>query len=88
MGKYVSDEARRTYAEEGVVRLPGVLDDNVLSLLQQCFDYCFSNPGPQRNDWAKESENLNVGDYLNPDRRAYFHEHVPGLPFADILKEL
>ena len=31
---------------EGIVKLPGIVNDNLLEKLNQCFDWSVANPGP------------------------------------------
>ena len=46
MGKQLSQQQITDYDQDGIVKLPGIINDTLLEKLNQCFDWSVANPGP------------------------------------------
>lgn len=76
------------YHADGVVKLAQFLDAAMLARIKACFDWTVANPGPQVNHFTRDGDNLNYGDFSNPDALAFYRQHILALPFASMLREL
>ena len=67
----VTNEHRNTFQQDGVVKLPGVIDAKLLEQLNRCFDRSVNNPGPIVFG-SSEGDEFSFVDYDNPESRAIY----------------
>ena len=77
---------RRTFENDGIVKLPGAIDAELLEALNRCFDWAVANPGPTLIGDA-EGDEFSFVDLGNPAGRAMYEEvlrssHLPQLASA------
>ena len=72
---------------EGIVKLPGIVNDNLLEKLNQCFDWSVENPGPI-SVGKPTGENINFVDNGNPDAYQMYSDLVLVSGFGLIASEL
>jgi len=87
MSYEITEEHRQTFQDDGIVKLPGVLDSALLDELNACFDWAVQNPGPTRIGDTKGDEFTFV-DLGNPAGRQRYEEAITHGPFAQIAGDL
>jgi len=83
----VTNEHRNTFQQDGVVKLPGVIDAKLLEQLNRCFDRSVNNPGPIVFG-SSEGDEFSFVDYDNPESRAIYAKAVSDSPFGHIAATL
>jgi len=58
--------AREAYARDGVVRLPGVLDDAAMASALAAYDWSLANPGSGATRFAQVTDSTFYNDLYNP----------------------
>ena len=72
---------------EGIVKLPDIINDNLVEKLNQCFDWSVANPGPIAVG-KPHGEHINFVDNGNPDAYQMYSDLVLESGFGHIAAEL
>jgi hypothetical protein len=81
-------EARETYARDGVVFLPGVLDAKAIADAKSAYDWSMSNPGPGASKFAQVTDATFYHDLYNPACPAAYRPMLEASPLPAILADL
>ena len=87
MSYSVSDDQKRALREDGIVKLPGVVDPAMLEELNACFEWTVAHPGPIAVG-NTEGENIFFVENANPEARPLYQDLVDRSPFPKIAAEL
>ena len=83
----VTAEQRRAFQEDGIVKLPGVVDSRLLDELNSCFEWAVRHPGPTLIGDA-EGDEFSFVDLGNPAGRAMYEKLIADSPFGRIASDL
>ncbi len=83
----VTDEHRRSFADDGIVKLAGAIDAQLLAKLDQCFEWAVANPGPTLIGNAEGDEFAFV-DLANPAGRTMYEELIRGSAIPRLAADL
>ena len=81
-------EAGETYARDGVVFLPGVLDAAALAQAQAAYDWSLAHPGPFASRIPQATASTFYQDLYNPDCLAGYREMLQASPIPAIVADL
>jgi ectoine hydroxylase-related dioxygenase (phytanoyl-CoA dioxygenase family) len=81
-------EARETYARDGVVFLPGVLDAAALADAQAAYDWSLAHPGPGASRIAQATTSTFYQDLYNPDCLTGYRAMLQASPIPAIVADL
>lgn len=76
------------YGYEGVIKLPGLLDDDLLGKCRDCFDWSLRNPSALAHVNYQGTEHQHHVDNFNPAAVEMYHELVSAPVFAHTLAEI
>ena len=58
---HITEDQKRALADDGIVKLPDLIDSGLLSELNECFEWSIAHPGPiasgktdAQDHWVKE----------------------------------
>lgn len=77
-----------TYKEDGVLKLPGFLDADLLRKCEECFTWSLANPGPLAHFTYKDTEHQHHVDNFNPAAVEMYHELVSAPVFGETMSEI
>ena len=83
----VTAEQRCAFQEDGIVKLPGVVDSRLLDELNSCFEWAVRHPGPTLIGDA-EGDEFSFVDLGNPAGRAMYEKLIADSPFGRIAADL
>ena len=83
----VTVEHKQSLQEDGIVKLPGLIDDVLLDELNRCFGWSVAHPGPIAAG-SPEGDNVFFVDNANPEARPMYRNPVSNSPFGRIAAEL
>ena len=83
----VSQAQRNALAEDGIVRLEGLIDRELLAKLQSCWEWSVRHPGPIASG-KPEGDEIFFVDNGNPDARSMYESLVSQSPFPRIAADL
>lgn len=81
-------EARETYARDGVVFLPGVLDAAALADAQAAYDWSLAHPGPLASRIPQATASTFYQDLYNPDCLTGYRGMLQASPIPGIVADL
>ena len=87
MEKRLTQHQISDYDQNGIVKLPGIVDDNLLEKLNQCFDWSVANPGPIAVG-KPTGENISFIDNGNPAAYEMYSDLVLESGFGHVAAEL
>jgi ectoine hydroxylase-related dioxygenase (phytanoyl-CoA dioxygenase family) len=80
--------ARETYARDGVVHLPGVLDAEALAAAQAAYDWSLANPGPLASNIRQATQATFYQDLYNPDCLTGYRAMLQASPIPALVADL
>ena len=80
--------AFETFAKDGVVFLPGVIDQRTLAELESCFEWSLANPTPSANGFYVDTGTTFYQDLCNPGASQRYRKVLSDSPVADIVSDL
>ena len=83
----VTEDHRRALADDGIVKLPGLIEPPLLEELNTCFQWSCDHPGPIASG-KNEGDNIFFVDNGNPDARPMYEDLIDRAPFAEVAAEL
>ena len=81
-------QERETFQRDGVVKLKGLLDPELLRKCEECFTWSLENPGPLAHFTYKDTEHQHHVDNFNPAAVGMYHDLVSAPVFADTLSQI
>jgi hypothetical protein len=90
----ITEDQRTALRDDGIVKLPGLIDSSLLDDLRACFEWSIAHPGPivQSFDLGgagePEGENFLFVDNANPAARPMYEKLVANAPFGQVAAEL
>jgi len=83
----VTENHRSALRDDGIVKLPGLVDSTLLDDLKACFEWSIGHPGPIA-EGKSEGENILFVDNANPAARPMYEKMVASAPFGRVAAEL
>lgn len=81
--------ARETFARDGVVLLPGLLDAKALAEAQAAYDWSMANPGPRASRVRQEDEGATFyQDLYNPGCQEAYAPMLKASPWGALLPQI
>ena len=80
--------ARTDYARDGVVLLPGALDDRALAEALAAYDWSLANPGPAASKFAQVTDSTFYQDLYNPHCLDGYRPMLRASPIPAIVASL
>jgi ectoine hydroxylase-related dioxygenase (phytanoyl-CoA dioxygenase family) len=80
----ITEEERRTYERDGVVRLRGIFPMEWLSFLEEAVEEAMASPGPHAEEYAKGDGGRFFGDLELAERLPKFRRFALESPAAEI----
>jgi hypothetical protein len=87
MNYNITEAHKRALEEDGIVKLPGLIDSTLLEDLKACFDWSVAHPGPIAVG-KPEGENIYFVDNANPQARTMYKDIVKHSGFGQIAAQL
>lgn len=76
------------YREEGVIKLPGLLDEELLRKCRDCFHWSLDHPSELAHVNYQDTEHQHHVDNFNPAAVSMYHELVSAPVFGETLAEI
>lgn len=83
----LTEAHRSAFAEDGIVKLAGAIDQTLLADLQSCWDWSVRHPGPIAVG-KPEGDEIFFVDNGNPDARSMYESVVGRSPFPRLAADL
>lgn len=80
--------ARETFARDGVVHLPRLLDDSQMAAALRAYEWSLAHPGPGASRIRQEGEATFYNDLFNPDCLDGYREMLTASPLANAVADL
>ncbi len=87
MTYHVTEDQKRALREDGIVKLPGLVDAALLDELDACFRWSVAHPGPIAVG-NTEGENIRFVENANPEARPLYRDLVSHSPFGRVAADL
>ena len=87
MSPLLTQQQKLDFEQDGIVKLPNAIDENLLTRLNQCFEWSLANPGPIATG-NPSGENINFLDNANPKAYEMYSDLVLESNFGAIAAEL
>ncbi|MYE83370.1 MAG: hypothetical protein F4X36_16335 [Gammaproteobacteria bacterium] len=87
MPYHVTEDQKRALREDGIVKLPGLVDAALLTELNACFWWSVAHPGPIAVG-NTEGEDILFVENANPEARPMYRDLVSGSPFGQVAADL
>ena len=87
MSPLLSLQQKLDFEQDGIVKLPNAIDENLLTRLNQCFEWSIANPGPIAVG-NPSGDNINFLDNANPKAYKMYSDLVLESNFGAIAAEL
>ena len=87
MARQVTEEEKRALREDGIVKLPGLVDAALLAELNTCFWWSVAHPGPIAVG-NTEGDDILFVENANPEARPMYRDLVSGSPFGQVAADL
>ena len=87
MGQLITEQQKTDFENDGIVKLPNAIDDELLAKLIECFEWSIANPGPIAVG-KPEGENIHFVDNGNPKAYKMYGDLVLESNFGAIAAEL
>ena len=87
MNYIITEELKKTFAEDGMVKLPGLIDLDLLAELNACFEWSVAHPGPFAHG-RTDSVDFSFVDNGNPEAKPMYDEIVARSGFGKVVAEL
>ena len=87
MGIHITEDQKRALADDGIVKLPGLIDSALLDELNTCFEWSIAHPGALAVG-KPEGENISFVDNSNPDAKPMYDDLVRRSGFGSIAAQL
>lgn len=87
MAYKLDPEIKRTLLEDGMVKVPGLLDSDQLAHARKCFEWSLENPSPRAVRGDEPDGTIYRIDNDHPDALSVYADLARALPFADLLKQ-
>ena len=71
MEVHITKDQQRTFADDGIVKLPGLISAALLDEIRACFEWSIAHPGPIASG-KTEGENISFVDNGNPDAKPMY----------------
>lgn len=85
----VTDEQRRQFRDDGIVKLPGAIDMSLVDELRRCFDWAVHHTGPTLFQVGTEdSDAFSLVDFDNRANRSMYEKAIARSPFGRIAADL
>ena len=87
MNYIITEELKKTFAEDGMVKLPGLIDLDLLAELNACFEWSVAHPGPIASG-RTDRVDFSFVDNGNPEAKPMYDEIVARSGFGKVVAEL
>ena len=86
----VTDDQKHALKEDGIVKLPGLINSSLLKELNKCFDWSISNHGPIASFTKinNSDEDISFVDNGNPDAKQMYDNLIARSGFGSVIAEL
>lgn len=86
----ITDDQKHALKEDGIVKLPGLIDSSLLKELNKCFDWSISNHGPiaSFSKINNSDEDISFVDNGNPDAKQMYDDLIARSGFGSVIAEL
>ena len=83
MGFQITEQHRASFSEDGIVNLNGAIDAQLLTRLNECFEWAIANPGPTVNGHTQGDE-FSFIDLANPAGRDMYEQVIADSALASL----
>jgi hypothetical protein len=83
----ISDSHRSAFAQDGIVKLEGAINSELLKQVQTCWDWSVAHPGPIATG-KQDTDQVFFVDNGNPDARTMYESLVNHSPFPRMAADL
>ncbi len=87
MGFQITEQHRASFSEDGIVNLNGAIDAQLLTRLNECFEWAIANPGPTVNGHTQGDE-FSFIDLANPAGRDMYEQVIADSALASLAADL
>ena len=87
MSPLLTQQQKFDFEQDGIVKLPNAIEENLLTRLNQCFEWSIANPGPIAVG-NPSGDNINFLDNANPKAYKMYSDLVLESNFGAIAAEL
>ena len=87
MEVHITKDQQRTFADDGIVKLPGLISAALLDEIRACFEWSIAHPGPIASG-KTEGENISFVDNGNPDAKPMYDDLILRSGFGGIPAQL
>lgn len=83
----ITEDQKRAFADDGIVKLPDLINSKLLRELNECFDWSIAHPGPIASG-KTDGENISFVDNGNPDAKPMYDDLILRVGFGGIAAQL
>ena len=83
----ITKDQKQRFAQDGIVKLPGLISMELLAELDACFEWSVAHPGPIASG-KTDREDFSFVDNGNPEAKSMYDEIVARSGFGEVIAEL
>ena len=83
----ITEDQKKSFVEDGIVKLPGLINPGLLNELNVCFEWSIANPGPIASG-RTDRPDFSFVDNGNPEAKSMYDEIVARSGFGKVVAEL
>ena len=83
----ITEDQKKSFVEDGIVKLPGLINPALLNELNVCFEWSIAHPGPIASG-RTDRPDFSFVDNGNPEAKSMYDEIVARSGFGKVVAEL
>ena len=83
----ITEDQKKSFVEDGIVKLPGLINPALLKELNVCFEWSIAHPGPIASG-RTDRPDFSFVDNGNPEAKSMYDEIVARSGFGEVVAEL
>tara|TARA_B100000902_G_C27204105_1_gene860640 strand:+ start:332 stop:1168 length:837 start_codon:yes stop_codon:yes gene_type:complete len=83
----ITKDQKQRFAQDGIVKLPGLISIELLAELDACFEWSVAHPGPLASG-KTDRDDFSFVDNGNPEAKSMYDEIVARSGFGEVIAEL